>query len=93
MIASETAKSPHELFIWQSGGTKAAPQWAVRKGEWKLLHAPLQSNPAELDANGLMLVNLQSDPGEKVNLASKYPAKVQELRAAYQEWLIRVDEK
>jgi arylsulfatase A-like enzyme len=90
LIASETVKSPHELFIWQSGGTKEAPQWAVRKGDWKLLHFPLQSNPAELDANGLMLVNLQSDPAEKVNLAGKYPAKVQELRAAYQKWIQQV---
>ncbi|MCG7860033.1 sulfatase, partial [Flavihumibacter sediminis] len=63
------------------------------KGDWKLLHAPMQSNPAELDANGLMLVNLQSDPGEKINLAAKFPNKIKELKAAYQEWSIKVAEQ
>jgi hypothetical protein len=33
-----------------------------------------------------MLVNLQSDPAEKINLASKYPEQVRELLAAYQQW-------
>ncbi len=86
LIGSDKAASPHAMFFWQSGGKKDAPQWAVRKGNWKLLHAPLQSNPDELDGNGFMLVNLQSDPAEKINLASKYPEKVRELLAAYQQW-------
>jgi arylsulfatase A len=42
VIGSATAQSPHPDFYWQCLGTKANPQWAVRDGDWKLLHNPLR---------------------------------------------------
>lgn len=87
LIKSEKTNSPHEDFYWQSGGPKENPQWAVRKGDWKLLHAPLQSDKKELDANGFMLINLKSDPAEQVNLSHKFPEIAAKLFAQYQQWI------
>jgi arylsulfatase A-like enzyme len=87
LIKSEKTNSPHENFYWQSGGPKENPQWAVRKGDWKLLHAPLQSDKKELDAEGFMLINLKSDPAEQVNLSLKFPDIAAKLHAQYQKWI------
>ena len=64
--------------------------WVARKGKWKLLGNPVDtSNKGEVfDNDILFLVDLENDPGEKNNLASKYPAIVLELKKQYQEWEI-----
>ena len=52
-------------------------QRAVRRGRWKLL----------LDRNGkAQLHDLQTDPGEKKNLAAEKPDLVKELRALHDQW-------
>jgi hypothetical protein len=33
-----------------------------------------------------MACNLENDPGEKTNLAEKYPEKVKELEKQFTEW-------
>lgn len=45
-IQSNAAPSPHETFYWQSGGGED-PQWAVRHGDWKLLHNPIGNHLSE----------------------------------------------
>jgi arylsulfatase A len=87
VIRSGHAASPHEYFFWQSGGAKDDPQWAVRDGDWKLLHAPLQSEKNELDGDGFMLINLKTDSTEHINLATKHPEVVLKLRQQYQQWI------
>ena len=87
IIESANAPSPHETFYWQSGGTKEDPQWAVREGDWKLLHAPLQSDRKELNESNFMLVNLKSDSAESVNLSDKHPDVVSRLKTKYQQWV------
>ena len=64
--------------------------WVARKGKWKLLGNPVDtSNKGEVfDNDILFLVDLENDPGEKNNLASKYPAIVLALKKQYQEWEI-----
>lgn len=64
-------------------------QWAVRKGEWKLLVNPLDpSNSYPLDPveNKVFLTNLKEDISKSRNLASLHPDKVRELVEAYREW-------
>ena len=39
------------------------------------------------DDKSLKLFNVNSDPGERNNLAEKMPAKLQELKLAYENWL------
>ncbi len=62
--------------------------WVARKGKWKLLGNPVDtSNKGELtDNDTLFLVDLESDPSEKINLATKYPEIVIALKKQYQEW-------
>ena len=90
IIASDTAASPHPVFYWQSPRSKENPQWAVRDGEWKLLHNPDQASPNELPADKLMLINLKHDSSEHQNEAEKNPAIVTRLKKLYLEWIKEV---
>lgn len=76
----EGAKSPHHRLFWEYAG-----QLAVRQGEWKLvLNGKLDFSQTQPDA--VHLSNLETDPGEKTNLADKHPSLVEELTAAVQGW-------
>jgi len=90
VIQNEKERSPHNMFYWQSGGGKDNPQWAVREGDWKLLHNPMQAKKEELDGESLMLINLQQDPAEKQNLSQAYPEQVKKLKEKYEHWLNEV---
>ncbi|MFC6102525.1 sulfatase family protein [Olivibacter domesticus] len=90
VINGKHEPSAHEAFYWQSGGSKDDPQWAVRQGDWKLLHNPMQVAPQELDKQKYMLINLAEDPSEKRNVSQKYPDKVLALKALHQRWLKEV---
>ncbi len=83
VIHSADAPSPHEHFFWTQdfSRNKNAP-WAVRKGDWKLLHRPLdQVTPWKGGkAPRHFLVNLTKDPGETTNLAENEPARLAELQ-------------
>ena len=94
VIRSADAPSPHEHFFWTQdfSRNKNAP-WAVRKGDWKLLHLPLdQVTPWKGGkAPRHFLVNLTKDPGETINLAENEPARLaelQQLAKSYQDDLL-----
>jgi arylsulfatase A-like enzyme len=53
-------------------------QQAIRSGKWKLVTQPTSV--------GLLLFDLERDPGERRNLFYERQAKVQELRAKLTEW-------
>jgi arylsulfatase A-like enzyme len=58
-------------------------QWAVREGPWKLLHNPNDgADPNKLSPadKEWFLANIDQDPGEQTNLATRFPEKVEELR-------------
>ncbi len=77
--AGERGKvGPHEALFWRMGN-----QWAVRKGDWKLLS---QARANARQPGEVRLYNLREDIGEKNDLAAKMPEKVAELRAAYDAW-------
>lgn len=90
VIGSAHEKSPHEDFYWQCLGSKENPQWAVRDGDWKLLHNPLQSKQTELDEDKFMLINMKTDSTETTNMAAKYPDVVKRLFKKYQDWIAEV---
>ncbi|MET1057662.1 MAG: sulfatase-like hydrolase/transferase [Pedobacter sp.] len=90
VIASAKAKSVHQDFYWQFEGTKENPQWAVREGDWKLLHSPRESKPEELDANKFMLVNMKDGGTESTNVAAEHPDIVKRLQNKYQQWITEV---
>ena len=85
IIMGESTDSPHEFLYYYNGLNLQA----VRKGKWKL-HFPRTEKDqpywgktkrkgsfATLDEP--FLVNLESDAGEKKNVASEYPEVVQAL--------------
>lgn len=93
IIASQQAQTPHKTFFWQSQGTKENPQWAVREGNWKLLHNPRQAKPDELDGQAFMLIDLKGDNGEIRNLSKQHPDIVERLTQLYRRWADEVTEQ
>ena len=80
---STEAPSPHKAFFWTQdfSRNKNAP-WAVRSGDWKLLHRPLAPvTPWKGGkAPGYLLGNLAEDPGEATNLIDSEPTRLAELK-------------
>ena len=81
-------KEPRNLF-WRWNNS-----FAVRSGEWKLLHNGGRSgrkptsgiiNRTEL-LKGTRLFDLREDPGESRDLADEHPEVVQRLKMLYAQW-------
>jgi arylsulfatase A-like enzyme len=81
------APPAHERIFWEMG-----QQTAVREGRWKLvLHGQLvEGAPAEDD---VFLADLDTDMGERRNLAGAEPERVAALRAAAEEWRAGIEER
>lgn len=68
---------------------KYGAQWAVRKGNWKLIGYPKdtsQKGHLDPESDALFLTDLEGDVSEMVNLAAKHPEKVDELTRHYLSW-------
>ena len=89
VIKSSKAETPHGTFIWQSGGSADRPQWAVREGDWKLVHNPLDNGELANDNNAskLYLFNIRKDVGEMKNEANAHPDIVKKLQKKYEQWV------
>lgn len=87
VIRDADAPTPHAVVHWQTGRGKNA-QWAVRKGDWKLMGNPRDtSNKAKLGPDDeLFLTNLATDPTEMTNLAAQHPQVIAELKKLHDEW-------
>jgi arylsulfatase A-like enzyme len=73
-LTGENKGKPHEILHWRFG-----QQWAIRKGDWKLV-------ASRLDRNEPHLFNLADDIGEAKDLTAAHPDKVKELRADWAAW-------
>jgi arylsulfatase A-like enzyme len=84
VIKNQKAETSHpDGYCWAFKN-----MWVARKGKWILLGNPDDtSQPDAVITEKLFLVNLEDDPGEKTNLAEKYPEKVKELEQQYKLWL------
>nr|WP_144920590.1 sulfatase-like hydrolase/transferase [Paenibacillus bovis] len=79
-MMTEDEASPHSSVYWEYDG-----QLAVRKGDWKLvLDGKLDFQRKQADP--IHLANLKNDPGERVNVADRYPKLTEELKQEVQEW-------
>lgn len=82
-------KGPRNLF-WRWGGNS----YAVRSGDWKLLHNGTISNRRPTEGivnrkslvNGTRLFNLREDISESRDLAEQHPEVVQRLKKLYADW-------
>ncbi|NOY00576.1 MAG: sulfatase [Verrucomicrobia bacterium] len=78
LAGKEGAKSPHEAFYYYF----MTQLHAVRSGKWKL-HLPLQKKlirPGVYKLGELALYDLDSDIGEKNNIAADHPNVVKRLK-------------
>ena len=73
-LTGEKKEPPHQKLFWRIG-TRAA----LRVGDWKLLR---QTKRAK---GSWELYDLAKDLGEKKDLASKQPAKLAELKTAWEK--------
>ncbi len=91
LLMSSEARSPHDVFHWQTGGGKNPP-WAVRKGDWKLLGNPRDTSMKApiTPTDKLFLANLREDPTEMKNFAQQQPQVVTELLKLHEQWVIDV---
>lgn len=73
-LTGKNTARPHETLYWRFGA-----QWAIRKGDWKLV-------ASRIDENKPRLINLADDIAEANDLSSKNPDKAKELLADWQAW-------
>lgn len=93
IIENEHSPSPHPVFFWQCLGTEQEPQWAVREGNWKLLHNPVEAQSGELNSDKLMLINISGDSTEQINQAKAHPEIVKRMKKLYEEWIEEVEQQ
>ena len=72
-LSGSVKEPPHEFLFWRFG-----PQWAVRKGNWKLVRVGMDEAP--------LLFDLAKDIGESKDLAAQRPEVVKDLREAHRRW-------
>jgi len=75
-LTGKTEAKPHEALFWRFG-----EQWAIRKGDWKLVVNRIDgaNKPAAL-------YNLKDDIGEATDLADKEPERAKALKIEWDKW-------
>ena len=73
-LTGKNTGRPHEMLYWRFG-----EQWAIRKGDWKLV-------VSKFDKNQKRLINLADDIAEANDLMAKSPDKAKELEADWKKW-------
>ncbi|HUR54866.1 MAG TPA: sulfatase-like hydrolase/transferase, partial [Gemmataceae bacterium] len=66
---------PHEVLYWRFG-----EQWAIRKGDFKLVASAVDG------VQNVKLYNLKDDVGEAKDLTAAMPDKAKELKADWDKW-------
>ncbi len=85
-LTGKVKRQPHEALYWRFG-----PQWAIRKGDWKLVQAsetkllPAVALP-KIPVGPVHLYNLAADLSESNDLSAQHPEKVKELQGAWDAW-------
>jgi len=82
-VIRKDAPSAHEVLYFDF-----LDQWAVRKGDWKLIFNVTDSEDGNKreTIEGYYLTNLAKDPSERTNLADQYPEVVEELGKLKKDW-------
>jgi arylsulfatase A len=80
-MARGEASSPHERVFW-----KIRDQLAVREGRWKLILNGKESFEKDESLPEVFLADLETDPGEKTNLAETEPELTARLKETLLAW-------
>ena len=79
----------HEIIFWEHEGNRA-----IRSGKWKLVSQTIKAKIfTEADEHSWELYDLDSDPSETKNLASRHPEKVKELAQLWEQEALRTKAK
>ncbi len=70
-LTGRRTDSPNEALFWRNGGNRA-----IRSGKWKMVEVP----------GHVWLFDLETDIGERKNMAKEQPDVVRELQRKYREW-------
>jgi arylsulfatase A-like enzyme len=73
-LTGDESGQPHSMLYWRFG-----QQWAIRKGDWKLV-------ASRIDGNRPQLFNLADDIGEAHDLIAEQSTKAEELRKDWEQW-------
>ncbi|MBE7498917.1 MAG: sulfatase [Verrucomicrobiales bacterium] len=90
LLLGQPKATPRPPLFWHFPGYlgqgqhtwRTTPVSVIRDGDWKLLHF--------LEDDHLELYDLQVDLGERANLATKEPARTQELLDGLQSWRMSI---
>jgi len=85
VIRSADAPSPHDVLHWTIG-----KQWAVREGNWKLIHAVKPTGngpPLSATDRDFFLSDLAHSVGETHNYAAEHPVIVKHLKQLHENWV------
>lgn len=88
-LAGAMPADPHDVLFWRHAQNPAdsecpeREEWAVRKGDWKLIR-PTGCSPLEL-------YDLATDPGETTDLAESNPLVVEDLLHELTLWEAELD--
>jgi arylsulfatase A-like enzyme len=83
-LTGNNTAAPHSALYWRLG-----TNMAIRQGDWKLVKMSQRgflTSPDSVDLSDAQLFDLKSDISETTNLASREPARVKTLRAAWEAW-------
>lgn len=82
---SEGGTRPAEYVFMESGSYEPS-QLSVRKGRWKLAQLRAPRDRMQFDREEFELYDLETDPGEEIDLSAAHPEVVAELRSAVDSW-------
>ena len=93
VIESNDNASPHASFFWLLGRGERA-QWAVRRGDWKLLGNPTDRSEGagQVKLPSRFLVNLADDISESKNVADEHPQILQDLERIMEQQVASLGE-
>ncbi|MEL6107582.1 MAG: sulfatase-like hydrolase/transferase [Planctomycetota bacterium] len=93
VLKEDDASSPHDHFFWLLGRGKNA-QWAVRRGQWKLLGNVRDTSDRQrtVKPDKLFLADVKNDVGESDNVAQAHGEIVAELRAIMERHVASIAE-
>lgn len=77
-VRGENDGRPHEILYWRRGG-----DYAVRKGDWKLLFGDSRDGIAH---DRIELYNLAEDPNESKDLVDSQPERARTLQDLFDAW-------
>jgi len=91
LIRNKNLPSPHDVLHFDF-----LDQWAVRKGEWKLIGNPVETKDGNYRENleeKYYLSNVVADPSESVNYYKQEPAIVKELMNLREQYVNSIPPK